>query len=108
MEGVVFVETSVFTKRVVQLLSDEQLRSLQNHLLEHPDAGDVIAGSGGLRKLRWKTGNRGKRGGVRIIYFHVRTRDQILMLLIYAKNEQDDLSAEQTRVLRGLVEEELK
>lgn len=65
----VFIETSVFTRRVVRLLSDEDLRALQNHLMEHPDAGDVIPESGGLRKVRWRVGNRGKRGGVRIIYF---------------------------------------
>ncbi|HJT78752.1 MAG TPA: hypothetical protein VJ739_16225 [Gemmataceae bacterium] len=64
-----FLETPVFTRAVAELLDDEQYRSLQVALLLRPEAGPVIRGSGGLRKLRWVLPGRGKRGGVRLIYF---------------------------------------
>ena len=72
----------------------------------HPDLGVVIPGSGGLRKMRWSLPGRGKRGGVRTIYYWAVANDQILMLLIYAKKEQDDLTSVQLKVLRKIVEEE--
>jgi mRNA-degrading endonuclease RelE of RelBE toxin-antitoxin system len=90
----------------MRLLSDESYRELQGSLLEHPDVGDRIQGSGGLRKVRWGGEGRGKRGGVRVIYAWLQRRDLLLMLLIYGKNEQDDLTPEQLRVLKRLVEEE--
>jgi mRNA-degrading endonuclease RelE of RelBE toxin-antitoxin system len=104
----IFVETRVFSRQRREHLEEEQFRALQNHLLEKPDTGARIPGTGGLRKLRWSTEGRGKRGGVRIIYVVVETRKIILLLLLYPKNVQDDLSAEQKRVLRGLVRAELE
>ena len=101
-----FLETSIFTKRVTELLSDDELASVQNQLLENPEAGDVIAGSGGLRKLRVRTKGRGKRGGARLIYYRLVERQQIFLLLIYAKNEAEDLTTEQKRILRAVVEAE--
>ena len=71
-----------------------------------PDAGDLIPGGGGLRKIRWSAQGRGKRGGVRVIYYWAVRQEQILMLLIYAKNERDDLTVEQLKVLRRIIEEE--
>jgi len=100
----VFFETSVFTRRVTELLSDDEYGELQRVLVADPNAGDTIPGSGGLRKLRWAIRGRGKRGGARVIYYHVVSRDQFYMLLIYAKNEQDDLSPEQLRMLKKAVE----
>jgi hypothetical protein len=100
----VFFETSVFTRRVTALLRDDEYAALQQVLVENPKAGDLIAGSGGLRKLRWGLEGRGKRGGARVIYYHVISRDQFYMLLIYGKNEQDDLSPEQLRMLKKAVE----
>jgi len=102
----VIIETSVFTRRVTELLSDEEYRKLQIELVARPDAGAVIAGTGGLRKMRWGVEGRGKRGGVRIIYYRAVARHQILMLLIYAKNQADDLTAQQKQVLRALVKEQ--
>jgi hypothetical protein len=102
----VIVETSVFTRRVTALLRDDDYRLLQNRLAAAPTAGALIAGSGGLRKLRWGRPGRGKRGGVRVIYYWSAGREQLLMLLIYAKNEQDDLSADELRVLARIVREE--
>jgi len=102
------VETPVFTRRVLKLLTDDDYRLLQHEVVARPDVGNIIRGSGGLRKVRWAATGRGKRGGVRVIYYWAVDRETILMLLIYGKNEQDDLTAEQLRVLKGLVEEEFK
>lgn len=102
----IFIETSVFTRQVEAMLPDEEYRSLQTALGERPDMGVVIPGSGGLRKTRWSLGGRGKRSGVRVIYYWVVSRDQILMLLMYSKSEQDNLTPEQLKVLRRIVEEE--
>jgi hypothetical protein len=100
----VFFETSVFTRRVTELLPDDEYAELQRALAAAPNAGDMIPGSGGLRKLRWGAKGRGKRGGVRVVYFHIINRDQFYMLLIYGKNEQDDLSPDQLRALKRAVE----
>ena len=100
------VETPVFTRRVLKLLSDENYRSLQQVLVADPEAGDLIRHSGGLRKIRWSVAGRGKRGGVRIIYYWAPARETVLMLLMYGKNEQDDLTAGQLRILKRLTEEE--
>ena len=105
---VVIVETSIFTRRVVRLLDDESYRLLQAELLQDPEKGDLMRGSGGLRKLRWAVPGRGKRGGVRVIYYRAVSKDRFLMLLIYDKTEQDELTADQLRQLRQLVEREFK
>jgi hypothetical protein len=103
---VVIIETSIFSRQVQALFSDDEYRQLQMTLVLHPDKGSVIPGSGGLRKTRWALAGRGKRGGVRIIYYWVVVQDKILMLFMYAKNEQDDLTPEQLKVLLKLIEEE--
>ncbi len=79
---------------------------MQTALAERPQLGVVIQHSGGLRKVRWSSRGRGKRGGVRVIYYWVTAQDRILMLFIYPKTERDDLSKEQLDVLRAIVEEE--
>jgi hypothetical protein len=105
---VVIIETSIFTRQVLSLLSDEEYRNPQMALVLHPNMGAVIAGSGGLRKTRWAVEGRGKRGGVRIIYYWAITQDKILLLYMYAKNEQDDLTPEQLKVLKRMIEEEYR
>ena len=102
----IIIETSFFTRRVMQLLSDDEYRELQATLINRPKAGPVIPGSGGLRKLRWSALGHGKRGGVRVIYYWVTEQERILMLFIYAKNESDDLTPDQIKVLRNIVEKE--
>lgn len=99
-------ETSVFTKQVEKLLDAESYRLLQLHLVEHPEAGALIRGTGGLRKIRWQGSGRGKRGGVRVIYYWARAQETVLLLLMYPKNVQDVLSPQQKAVLRRIVEEE--
>ena len=101
-----FVETSVFTSVLRRHLPDEEYRALQLTLLLRPDQGKLIPRSGGLRKLRWKAEGRGKRGGLRIIYYWAVNDDVCFMLYLYAKNEQGDLTAAQTKELARLAREE--
>src|SRR5579859_5107202 len=102
----VLVETSVFTRQVTGTLPDDVYRELQSALAERPDLGPRIPGGGGLRKVRWAPPGRGKRGGVRVIYYWAVDWDTIVMLFLYAKNVQGDLSAHQLRALRRIIEEE--
>ena len=89
MAMVTFVETKLFTKLVEEYLSDDEYAALPQGLVVNPEAGDVIPGSGGVRKLRWGVAGRGKRGGLRVIYL-LRLRDgEIWMLTLYAKNVAD-------------------
>ncbi len=103
-----FVETPVFTRRITKILSDDQYRSLQLALVLRPEQGVFIRGSGGLRKLRWLAGSRGKRGGARLIYYWDKTTETIFMLFVYTKQEQGDLTPDQIRILGRLVSEEFK
>lgn len=82
-----FVETRLFTGLVMDYLSDDEYAALQGALVDNPALGDVIPGSGGVRKVRWGLAGRGKRGGVRVIYYLRRREGQIWMLTLYAKNE---------------------
>ena len=103
-----FVETPVFTASVRGVLTDEAYRALQVALLLRPEQGALIPGSGGLRKVRWAGSGRGKRGGVRILYYWHPGEETFYMLVAYAKNVQDDLTAAQLKVLRRLVAEEFR
>jgi len=102
----IIVETPIFTKQLLSVLSDDEYRQFQQALLEQPDTGMVIPGSGGLRKLRWAAKGRGKRGGVRVVYYWFSTRGIILLLSIYPKNVQDDLTIHQLKQLKKVIEEE--
>ena len=102
----VIIETPIFTKRIQELIPDEEYRLLQVHVINRPDAGRIMRRSGGLRKLRWSAGGHGKSGGIRVIYYWLLPRDAILFLYAYPKNEQDDLTAEQLRQIRVVVERE--
>lgn len=100
----IFQETPVFTKLIKTLMDDDLYRQLQNFLMEQPEAGDLISGTGGLRKVRWNLPGTGKRGGIRVIYFWRVAEAQILMLLAYPKSEADDLTSSQKKQLRSIVE----
>ena len=104
--SMVIVETSIFTRQVLKQLSDDEYHKLQVVLANRPNAGVLIQGSGGLRKIRWTTQGRGKRGGVRIIYYWAVKQERVLMLFLYPKNERGDLTPEQLKILRAIVEEE--
>jgi hypothetical protein len=97
-----FIETSVFTKLIYNYLSDEEYLGLQSYLLERPDAGDIVPASGGVRKLRWGVAGKGKRGGLRVIYYWKRQDDEIWMLTVYAKNEASTIPG---HVLRQIARE---
>lgn len=110
MIAVEFIETSVYKRDADDILTPDEQRELQNILIADPEAGDRIEGTGGLRKLRFgaKSKGKGKRGGVRSIYYHHRGRHSILLLLIYPKNRKDDLTPDQKKALKALVEREFK
>ena len=99
------IETPIFTKKIKSVLSDNEYRKLQWVLVVNPEAGVVIPGSGGLRKLRWAISGGGKRGGLRIIYYWYSQDQRIYMLLPYKKSGQEDLTNEQIRVLAEYVKE---
>lgn len=101
------VETRVFTREVTELLSDEEYRALQLALVFRPEQGNLIPGSGGLRKLRWLARGTGKRGGLRVIYYWDKPANRVYLLRVYRKSRQDDLTPQQLRLLRRLVQEEL-
>ncbi len=104
-----FIETPIFSKQRQSVLSvDEKYRSLQSALLKCPTQGDVIKGTGGLRKMRWGLEGKGKRGGLRLIYYWHEIREAFLLLYLYPKNELDDLSSTQRRLLAKLVQEKFK
>lgn len=100
----IFIETPIFTKRLRELLTDDSYAAFQRQLAERPDMGDVIEGAGGIRKVRVASSGHGKRGGSRVIYYHFTSASQIALLLIYPKNEQDDLSADERKVLKQIIE----
>jgi hypothetical protein len=95
-----FVETRLFTKLVQEYLSDDEYGALQQALVANPEAGDVIPGSGGVRKLRWSIAGRGKRGGIRVIYYLRSRQGQIWMLTLYAKNAAENIPAHVLKKIR--------
>lgn len=101
-----FRETTTFTRQITDLISDDDLSALEWALMARPDRGDLIRGSGGLRKIRWAGSGRGKRGGLRVIYYWHVPGETILFLLAYPKNEQDDLTPSQLKILKTIVENE--
>lgn len=100
-----FIETPTFTRQIQELLTDEEYRGLQNMLVDDPECGDLIKGGGGIRKVRHAAQGKGKSGGARAIYYWIKDRHQIYMLVVYPKSRKDDLSDKETAILRELVKE---
>lgn len=98
----VFIETSIFSKYLPEHLSDDEYRALQLHLMERPDVGDIVKGTGGVRKVRWAADGRGKRGGIRIIYYWKTAADEIWLLTLYAKNEKENIPS---HILKQIAQE---
>jgi hypothetical protein len=94
------VELSVFARSAQGVFSSDEVMALIDFLSCHPKAGDVIQGSGGLRKLRWQRGGMGKRGGARVIYYHYDIEGKVYLLMAYAKSVQENLTAEQLKRLK--------
>jgi len=105
MMDLVFVETPTFTRLITQLMPDDDYRKLQQLLIENPARGDVIAGGGGVRKLRFSLPGRGKQGGARVLYYWLDRQFQIYLLVAYKKSVKDDLSASELALLRSFVKE---
>jgi hypothetical protein len=98
-----FIETSAFEKLLPLYLDDDEYGELQQYLIEHPEAGDVVRGSGGVRKLRWKRRGSGKSGGVRIIYFVRYQPAEIWLLTLYAKAVKDAIPGHILRQLKEAI-----
>lgn len=97
-----FIESPLFTKHLSSYLNDEEYRVLQWNLISHPEQGDLIPGSGGLRKLRWMAKGQGKRGGLRIIYYYRLSIPQLWLLILYGKNEVENIP---NHILKKIKEE---
>jgi mRNA-degrading endonuclease RelE of RelBE toxin-antitoxin system len=104
----VIIEYPGFTKTIRELMDDDDYRALQNALVENPERGDLIPGTGGLRKVRWSLTGRGKRGGVRIIYYWWVNASHLYMLLAYPKNVQDNLTPAQAKQLADAIHRKLE
>lgn len=106
----IFVELPVFAKCRLEYLDDEGFRALQNFLMAYPEAGDLIEGTGGLRKLRQPDPRRGKgkRGGLRVIYYWWDGKRQFWLFTLYDKDEMDDLSAKEKKTLKEMLKRELE
>ncbi|MCG7981427.1 MAG: type II toxin-antitoxin system RelE/ParE family toxin [Candidatus Thiodiazotropha lotti] len=100
----VIIETRIFTSLINELLNDDEYKELQEALVNRPELGDLIKGSGGLRKVRWNLRGTGKSGGVRVIYYWVVDDHHIRMLYVYPKGKQDNLTKEQVAQLKAIVE----
>jgi len=88
-------------------LEEDSYRLLQNFLIKQPEAGDLIQGTGGLRKIRWLSANKGKRGGIRVIYYYQVRKKHIYFLTVYSKSEMSDLTPKEKQLLKNLIEEQL-
>ena len=103
-----FVEAPAFTRYLREYMDDEGYRAFQQELARKPEAGDLIPGTGGFRKVRWSDSRRGKgrRGGLRVIYYHFAAEHQIWLMTLYSKNEAADLTAGEKRMLKAAIERE--
>lgn len=104
-----FVEAPAFTRWLPAYLTDEEYRRLQAFLAASPEAGDAGVGTGGFRKLRWRDPRRGKgkRGGLRVVYYHLASDSVIWLMTLYGKDEAEDLSAEEEKLLKAALAQEL-
>lgn len=100
-----FVETRVFTRLVNEYLSDDDYARLQQVLAANPEQGSIIRGSGGVRKIRWSVAGRGKRSGIRVIYFLRKRQGEIWLLTLYAKNVADAIPAHVLKQIRNEIED---
>ena len=100
-----FIETPFFTKALSHYLEDDEYAKLQNYLNEQPEAGVVVPGAGGVRKLRWGSESRGKRGGLRVIYYLRSARGEIWMLTVYGKNVRENISAHSLRQMKENIDD---
>jgi mRNA-degrading endonuclease RelE of RelBE toxin-antitoxin system len=98
----IFIETSTFTKLIDSYLTDDEYLGLQKFLFEHPNAGKIVRGSGGVRKIRWAMAGKGKSGGIRVIYYWKQQDDEIWLLTVYGKSEKETIPG---HILKKIAEE---
>ena len=105
-----FLEAPAFTRHVSRYLPDDEYRELQNRMTAAPLLGDMISGTGGFRKLRWTDPRRGKgrRGGLRVIYYYFPGEQQIWLMTLYDKDEASDLTPKEKQGLKSAIETELR
>src|SRR5579864_2073064 len=105
-----FVEAPAFTRHLSSYLNDDAYRELQARLAANPAIGDFMPGTGGFRKLRWADAKRGKgrRGGLRVIYYYFPAEQQIWLMTVYGKDEASDLTVKEKQVLKSAIETELR
>lgn len=105
-----FIEAPAFTRYVSDYVTDDEYRKLQDQLAINPELGDLMPGTGGFRKLRWTDPRRGKgrRGGLRIIYYYFLADQQIWLITLYDKDEASDLTPKEKKTLRSAIETELQ
>lgn len=96
------VETGLFLRQAQQIWNEEELAVLVDHVARNPESGDVIPGTGGVRKMRWGRAGSGKRGGARVIYFYYDTDHPLYLLLAYAKAQASDMSADEKKAVSAL------
>jgi len=104
----IVVETPVFTRQICELLPDDEYRRLQLALVLRPEQGALVPGGQGLRKLRWGQPGRGKRGGLRVLYYWDKDGETVYLLFAFQKRRQADLTPDQAKALGRLIREELK
>lgn len=104
-----FIEAPAFTRNISAYLADDEYLQLQRRLADNPETGDLMPGTGGFRKLRWADTKRGKgrRGGLRIIYYYFLADQQIWLMTLYDKSEASDLTPRQKKALKVALEAEL-
>lgn len=105
-----FIEAPAFTRHVSGYLNDDDYKELQASLARNPELGDLMPGTGGLRKARWADARRGKgrRGGLRVIYYHFKSDSQVWLMTLYNKGEAADLTAKEKKALKASIENELR
>ena len=100
------IETPVYSKKAQGLLSDDEREEFAAFIAQNPTAGTVVRGSGGVRKVRWARSDAGKSGGFRMIYYNQLSREEIWLLILYAKNERSTIPAHELRLIREAIERE--
>ena len=98
-----FIETSIFSRDRSKYFDDDEFNRFESTLLENPEVGDLITGTGGCRKVRWRRRGTGKSGGVRVIYYHLSASNRLYFLLVYPKNQQDNLTDAQKNYLYNII-----
>ena len=102
----IFIETKLFTKLLHEYLTDEEYRAFQWYLILNPEVGDLVRGSGGVRKIRWAPKGKGKRGGVRIMYYWKKSDDEIWLLTLYSKSEKATIPGQLLKKIAKEIENE--